>query len=436
MFQEKFPGIGQLFHRVDVTAAEGTTEALRPVVTEAADPYPAAKVRDKEEIKDENNRQLALSLSIFLALLGLALVIGALGVAITFALSVFERTREIGLLRAVGGPGPLGGSITGESIVITLLGTVLGLIIGLGGGVATMLAQRDTLETVRIKGVARLRPGGAGDGGRDRDPGLGHPRLPGHPPRRPPGRHGRMSGAPDGPRTPTAPAVSPVPRRAPPGHPHHAPPRRVAPRRRRRLHVGCRGRPGPGDLLRPEQEGPQPRPCGRGAGPRSARSTADAGSPSRARRWSPTTPTGWPRPSAATPSGTASPASATTGWPSRSRRPGPRPGLTLKPTAVPPPGVARCAAVPGIAADADCGLAPAPPRAPSDYGKMARARRLPGVLRPRPPWPTWAIVRAALVHVDEVRLVLSEVALGKEDSDTAARGRDRRDVLLAAECPG
>lgn len=152
LFQERFPSISQLITRVDVTAAEGvTTEALRPVVTEAADAFPAAKVRDKEEIKEENNRQLAFSLSIFLALLFLALVIGALGVAITIALSVFERTREIGLLRAVGGTRKqLGGSITGESIVITLLGTVLGLIIGLGGGVATMLAQRDTLETVRI----------------------------------------------------------------------------------------------------------------------------------------------------------------------------------------------------------------------------------------------------------------------------------------------
>ena len=167
------------------------------MVTEAADAYPAAKVRDKEEIKEENNRQLAFSLSIFLALLFLALVIGALGVAITVALSVFERTREIGLLRAVGGTRKqLGGSITGESIVITLLGTVLGLVIGVGGGVATMLAQRDTLETVRINVSPVFVRGGAGDGGGDRHPGLGHPGLPGHPPRRAPGGHRRVSAPP------------------------------------------------------------------------------------------------------------------------------------------------------------------------------------------------------------------------------------------------
>lgn len=152
VFQERFPGVGQLLNRVDVTAAEGVdVEELRPVVQQAAQAFPAAEVRDVEEIKEENNRRLAFSLAIFLALLFLALVIGALGVAITVALSVFERTREIGLLRAVGGTRTqLGGSITGESIIITLLGTLLGLVIGIAGGVAIMSAQRDTLDTLRI----------------------------------------------------------------------------------------------------------------------------------------------------------------------------------------------------------------------------------------------------------------------------------------------
>jgi putative ABC transport system permease protein len=152
VFEERFPGVGQLLNRVDVTAAEGVdVEELRPVVQQAAEAFPAAEVRDVGEIKEENNRQLAFSLAIFLALLFLALVIGALGVAITVALSVFERTREIGLLRAVGGTRKqLGGSITGESIIITLLGTVLGLVIGIAGGVAIMSAQSDTLDTLRI----------------------------------------------------------------------------------------------------------------------------------------------------------------------------------------------------------------------------------------------------------------------------------------------
>ncbi|HXH58961.1 ABC transporter permease [Iamia sp.] len=152
VFREQFPGIGQLINRVDVTAADGVgVTELRAVTEEQVEAYPAAEVRDVEEIKEHNNRQLSFSLAIFFALLALALVIGALGVAITLALSVFERTREIGLLRAVGATRrQIAGSICGESIVLTLLGTILGLLIGIAGGVAVMRAQRDTIDTLRI----------------------------------------------------------------------------------------------------------------------------------------------------------------------------------------------------------------------------------------------------------------------------------------------
>ena len=150
--RDHFPGIGQLVQRIDITAADDVSvEELRAVATEEADRFAAADVRDVGEIKDENNRQLAFSLAIFFALLGLALVIGALGVAITLGLSVFERTREIGLLRAVGATRrQMATSITGESVVITLLGTILGLVIGIAGGSAVMLAQSDEFDTLRI----------------------------------------------------------------------------------------------------------------------------------------------------------------------------------------------------------------------------------------------------------------------------------------------
>jgi putative ABC transport system permease protein len=98
-----------------------------------------------------NNRQLQTSLVLFFALLGLALVIGALGVAITLALSVFERTREVGLLRAVGATrAQMAVSITFEAIILTLIGTVLGLVIGTAGGLGLMLAQGDEFRTLRL----------------------------------------------------------------------------------------------------------------------------------------------------------------------------------------------------------------------------------------------------------------------------------------------
>lgn len=151
-FADHFPGFNQLLLRADVTAAEGVgVEQLRTVVERQADEFASAQVRDVDEIKRENNRQLTFSLAIFFALLGLALIIGALGVAITVALSVFERTREIGLLRAVGATRrQLVTSITAESILLTLLGTVLGLGIGIAGGIAIMRAQRDAFDTLRV----------------------------------------------------------------------------------------------------------------------------------------------------------------------------------------------------------------------------------------------------------------------------------------------
>lgn len=152
VIRDHFPGVGQLIQRVDITAADGVTvEELRVAATEESARLAAAEVRDVDEIKEANNDQLSFSLRIFFALLGLALVIGALGVAITLALSVFERTREIGLLRAVGATRQqVATSITGESVIITLLGTILGLVIGIAGGTAIMLAQGDELDTLRI----------------------------------------------------------------------------------------------------------------------------------------------------------------------------------------------------------------------------------------------------------------------------------------------
>ncbi|HYI60391.1 MAG TPA: FtsX-like permease family protein [Acidimicrobiales bacterium] len=152
VFRDRFPGVGQLVSRIDVTAAQGVgVEELRQVVEARTESFAGAQVRDRREIKAANNRQLTFTLGIFFALLGLALVIGALGVTITLALSVFERTREIGLLRAVGATRrQMAGAITGESIILTMLGTVLGLAIGIAGGIAVVRTQRAELDTLRI----------------------------------------------------------------------------------------------------------------------------------------------------------------------------------------------------------------------------------------------------------------------------------------------
>ena len=86
------------------------------------------------------------------ALLGLALVIAVLGIVNTLALSIIERTREIGLLRAIGlGRGQLRLMVTLESIVMAVLGAVLGVVLGVCFGVAMMYAVKDQgLEVIAV----------------------------------------------------------------------------------------------------------------------------------------------------------------------------------------------------------------------------------------------------------------------------------------------
>ncbi|HEX7134859.1 MAG TPA: FtsX-like permease family protein [Iamia sp.] len=152
IFRDHFPENSQTLNRVEVRAADGVSvEELRTVVDDAVKDFPSAEVRDKEEIKEANNNQLLVSLGFLFVLLGLALVIGALGVAITLALSVFERTREIGLLRSVGATRmQLALSITAESLLLTALGTVLGLAIGIAGAVAVIQSQSDLIPTLSV----------------------------------------------------------------------------------------------------------------------------------------------------------------------------------------------------------------------------------------------------------------------------------------------
>ena len=65
-------------------------------------PYPTAEVMDKHGFIKMQNADIDKMLKLIYAMLALAMVIALLGIANTLALSIFERTRELGLLRAVG----------------------------------------------------------------------------------------------------------------------------------------------------------------------------------------------------------------------------------------------------------------------------------------------------------------------------------------------
>lgn len=113
--------------------ADADAEQVRGEMTAAAKPYVVVSVMDNEQFADQLADQVNQILVILYALLGLSIVIAALGIVNTLALSIAERTREVGLLRAVGlGRLQLAAVVTIESILTAVFGTLMGVAIGAG----------------------------------------------------------------------------------------------------------------------------------------------------------------------------------------------------------------------------------------------------------------------------------------------------------------
>ena len=105
---------------------------------------PTVTVKDPGEYAEEQRQQVNIFLYFIYALLGLAVVIAVLGIINTLALSVIERTREVGLLRAVGlSRRQLRLMVRLEAVVVSVLGAVLGVTMGLVFGVVLQRAIAD-----------------------------------------------------------------------------------------------------------------------------------------------------------------------------------------------------------------------------------------------------------------------------------------------------
>ena len=93
--------------------------------------YPLVTVGDRSSLVEQFNSFVDIALAIVSVLLGVAIVIALLGILNTLLLSIYERTRELGMLRAIGlSRGGVMRMVGTESVVMAVFGCLLGIVVG------------------------------------------------------------------------------------------------------------------------------------------------------------------------------------------------------------------------------------------------------------------------------------------------------------------
>ncbi|MBP0461168.1 ABC transporter permease [Streptomyces montanisoli] len=145
---DRMPGNMIMF----AAAKDGKEKQAYTALKHSLKPYPQYTVRDQTDYKKTLRDQIGQLLNLVYGLLALAIVVAVLGVVNTLALSVVERTREIGLMRAIGlSRRQLRRMIRLESVVIALFGAAVGLGLGMGWGTAAQkLLALEGLDVLSI----------------------------------------------------------------------------------------------------------------------------------------------------------------------------------------------------------------------------------------------------------------------------------------------
>ncbi|MDQ3738279.1 MAG: FtsX-like permease family protein [Actinomycetota bacterium] len=127
--------------------ADGVSpETADRAIDAALEEFPQANVETNAQFRATQEDQIDQLLVIITGLLVFAIAIAVLGISITLALSVFERTREIGLLRAVGmTKRQTRRAVRWEAVIVSLFGAVIGIVVGSLIGVALSLAVPDSI---------------------------------------------------------------------------------------------------------------------------------------------------------------------------------------------------------------------------------------------------------------------------------------------------
>jgi len=148
---------------VFVKLAPGVSAAAgRSAIESVLSSYPNATLMDQTQYKAQAEQSVNTLLNMVYALLALAVIIALIGIANTLALSIYERTREFGLLRAVGTTrGQLRSIVRSEAVIISLFGAIEGLVLGTVFGCAIVAAMHSlgyqlSIPVVQLLAVAVL----------------------------------------------------------------------------------------------------------------------------------------------------------------------------------------------------------------------------------------------------------------------------------------
>ncbi len=128
------------------------TATVKKQIKKAVKKYYTVSVFDRDEYKSTMSSMIDQVLMILYALLALSIIIAIFGIVNTLALSVSERTKEIGLLRAIGtSRGQVRGMLGIEAAIISVFGTLMGLVVGVAAGaVIRSVYAAEGLETLAI----------------------------------------------------------------------------------------------------------------------------------------------------------------------------------------------------------------------------------------------------------------------------------------------
>lgn len=127
-------------------------DKLEQRIKKAVKPYYVISVMNRDEYKSTMGSMVDQILLVLYALLALSIVIAIFGIVNTLVLSVSERTKEIGLLRAIGtSRGQVRGMLGIEASIIAVFGTVMGMVVGVAAGaVIRALYEADGLSVLSI----------------------------------------------------------------------------------------------------------------------------------------------------------------------------------------------------------------------------------------------------------------------------------------------